>query len=328
MSSLENLKQYIVAASGKMRQPAFDLLNEQVELLSWQQGGRVPAEQFDSWLAKADALYSAGNIKIDAGLLEKAPKLKVIAQASVGYDNIDVAACTARGIKVGNTPGVLNDAVADLAYGLIIDCARHIVRGSEHVKSGLWGQRRGLGFGSDLAGKTLGIVGMGGIGQEIALRAQASKMRVIYHNRHRRSDEAQLGVSYAELEDLLAQSDFVVAAVTLNPSTKGMFNERTFAMMKPTASFINVARGAVVDTHALYLALKEGRLAAAALDVTEPEPLPGEHELLTLQNVTVTPHIASSTTETRDAMALLTAENILAGLRGERLPAQVNEIKE
>ena len=118
---MADLKQYIVAASGKMRQPAFDLLNEQVQLLSWQQGGRVPAEQFDSWLAQADALYSAGNIKIDAALLAKAPKLKVIAQASVGYDNIDIAACTARGIKVGNTPGVLNDAVADLAYGLLID---------------------------------------------------------------------------------------------------------------------------------------------------------------------------------------------------------------
>lgn len=324
---MEDLKKYVVAASGKMRQPAFDILNEQVTLLAWQQGGRVPADQFDSWLAQADALYSAGNIKIDAALLAKAPRLKVIAQASVGYDNIDIAACTARGIRVGNTPGVLNDAVADLAYGLIIDCARNMVRGHEHVKSGLWGQRRGMGFGTDLAGKTLGIAGMGGIGKEIAVRAQASKMKVIYHNRHRRTDEKQLGVSYASWEDLLAQSDFVVAAVTLNPSTKGMFNEQAFAMMKPTASFINVARGAVVDTKALYLALKEGRIAHAALDVTDPEPLPGDHELLTLPNITVTPHIASSATETRDAMAVLTAENILAGLRGERLPAQVNEIK-
>lgn len=325
---MEKMKEYVVAASGKMRQPAFDMLDEQVTLLSWQQGGRVPAEQFDGWLAQADALYSAGNIRIDAALLAKAPRLKVIAQASVGYDNIDVAACTARGIRVGNTPGVLNDAVADLAYGLIIDCARHIVRGHEHVKSGLWGQRRGMGFGTDLAGKTLGIVGLGGIGCEIAARAQASKMRVIYHNRHRRQDEAQLGVQYAELEKLLRRSDFVVAAVTLNPSTKGMFNEQAFALMKQTAAFINVSRGAVVDTHALYLALQQGRIAYAALDVTDPEPLPGDHELLTLPNITVTPHIASSTAETRDAMAVLTAENILAGLRGERLPAQVNEIKE
>lgn len=325
---MQDLHEYIVAASGKMRQPALDLLTENVRLLSWQQGGRVPQEQFDAWLAQADALYSAGNIRIDEKLLDKAPKLKVIAQASVGYDNIDVAACTARGIRVGNTPGVLNDAVADLAYGLLIDSARHIVRGHAHVASGLWGQRKGLGFGTDLAGKTLGIVGLGSIGREIARRAQASKMHVIYHNRHQYADDAKIGVTYVDWSQLLRQSDFIVAAVTLNPSTKGMFNRQSFEQMKPSAALINISRGAVVDTQALYEALRDGKLAYAALDVTEPEPLPGDHPLLTLPNITVTPHIAASTAETRDAMAVLAAQNILAGLQGRRLPAQVNEIKE
>lgn len=320
------LKKFVVAASGKMRQPAFDILNEKTTLLSWQQGGRVPQEQFDEWLSKADALYSAGNIKITEELLAKAPKLKVIAQASVGYDNIDLEACTARKIRVGNTPDVLNDAVADLAQGLIIDSARHLIKGSEHVKSGRWGQRKGLGFGTDLKGKVLGIVGLGNIGAEIAARAKASKMQVIYHNRHQRSDDAELGVKYVSFDELLATADFVVIAVTLNASTKGLFNAEVLKKMKKTAALINVARGAIVDTEALYEALKNGELAYAALDVVEPEPLPETHKLLTLDNITITPHIAAATNETRDAMAVLTAENILAGLEDKNLPAQVNKL--
>lgn len=320
------LKKFVVAASGKMRQPAFDILNEKTTLLSWQQGGRVPQEQFDEWLSKADALYSAGNIKITEELLAKAPKLKVIAQASVGYDNIDLEACTARKIRVGNTPEVLNDAVADLAQGLIIDSARHLIKGSEHVKSGRWGQRKGLGFGTDLKGKVLGIVGLGNIGAEIAARAKASKMQVIYHNRHQRSDDAELGVKYVSFDELLTTADFVVIAVTLNASTKGLFNAEVLKKMKKTAALINVARGAIVDTEALYEALKNGELAYAALDVVEPEPLPETHKLLTLDNITITPHIAAATNETRDAMAVLTAENILAGLEDKNLPAQVNKL--
>lgn len=320
---MTDLKQYTVIASGKMRQVAYEKLNNTVKLLAWQQGGRVPAEQFDQWLGEADALYSAANIKIDEKLLDKAPKLKVIAQASVGYDNIDVAACYKRGIAVGHTPGVLVDAVADLAYGLVIDSARHITWGNDHVRSGKWGQRKGMGFGTDLAGKTLGILGMGDIGSAIVPRAHASKMNVIYHNRRQREDDAVLGVTYVSFSELLQQADFLVITVNLTPSTKGMIDDAALARMKPTARLINVARGAIVDTDALYDALANGRLAYAALDVTDPEPLPGEHKLLTLPNVTVTPHIATSTVETRDAMALLTADNIIAGLEGKSLPAQI-----
>jgi len=320
---MTNLKQYTVIASGKMRDVAFEKLDAAVNLLGWQKGGRVPAEQFDEWLAKADALFSTGNIKINEELLAKAPNLKVIAQASVGYDNIDIAACNARNIPVGNTPGVLVDAVADLAYALILDSARKIVLAYDHVKSGKWGENKPFGLATDLANKTLGVVGMGDIGSAIAERAKASKMKIIYHNRNRRADDEALGATYVTFDELLAQADFIVIAVTLNPTTKGMFNKEVFAKMKDGARIVNISRGAVIDTEAMYEALLSGKLAHAAMDVTDPEPLPGDHKLLSLPNVTVTPHMASATIETRDAMALLTVDNILAGLEGKPMPAQV-----
>lgn len=320
---MTNLKQYTVIASGKMRDVAFEKLDAAVNLLGWQKGGRVPAEQFDEWLAKADALFSTGNIKINEELLAKAPNLKVIAQASVGYDNIDVAACNARNIPVGNTPGVLVDAVADLAYALILDSARKIVLAYDHVKSGKWGENKPFGLATDLANKTLGVVGMGDIGSAIAERAKASKMKIIYHNRNRRADDEALGATYVTFDELLAQADLIVIAVTLNPTTKGMFNKEAFAKMKDGAHIVNISRGAVIDTEAMYEVLLNGKLAHAAMDVTDPEPLPGYHKLLSLPNVTVTPHMASATTETRDAMALLTVDNILAGLEGKPMPAQV-----
>ena len=318
-----DLKQFTVMASGKMRQCAYDALKDKVNLLSWQQGGRMPKEQFDAWLSQADAIFSISNFKANEELLAKAPKLKVIAQSAVGYDNIDVAACNAHGVRVGNTPGVLVDDVADLAYALLIDSARRIVKAHAHVASGLWGQRKPFGVTTALAGKTLGIIGMGDIGSAIAKRAQVSKLKVVYHNRHQRTDDAALNVTYLSQEELLATSDFVLVAVTLNPSTKGMMNAAAFAKMKPGACFINISRGGVVDTDALYDALKSGQLAYAALDVTDPEPLPGDHKLLTLNNITITPHIASYTNETRDAMAMLTVDNILAALQGQEMPAEV-----
>ena len=320
---MTHLKNFTVIASGKMRDVAYEKLNETVNLLGWQKGGKVPAEQFDEWLAKADAIFSTGNIKVNEELLAKAPNLKVIGQAAVGYDNIDIAACNAHNVLVGNTPGVLVDAVADLTYALILDSARQIVKACAHVKSGAWGQNKPFGLTTDLANKTLGVVGMGDIGSAIAKRAQASKMNIIYHNRNRRADDEALGATYVTFDELLAKADFIVIAVTLNPSTKGLFDEAAFAKMKDGARLINISRGAVVNTEAMYNALVSGKLAHAAMDVTDPEPLPGDHKLLTLPNVTVTPHIASATTETRDAMALLTVDNILAALEGKPMPAQV-----
>ncbi len=303
-----DLKDKIVICNGKIRPVALEYLQDKVTLKSWQQRGRVPEEQWEEWLQEADALYSTGNIRIDETLLQKAPKLRVVGQASVGYDNIDVEACNARNVKIGNTPGVLVNAVADIAYGLLIDTARNIVRGHQHTKNGLWGERKALGLGVDLYNKTLGIVGFGDIGSAIAKRGQASGMRIIYHNRNRRLNDAAL---------------FIVVAVTLNPSTRGMFDEAAFAAMKDGVRFVNISRGKVVDTDALYNALKSGKVAAAGLDVTDPEPLPGDHPLLTLPNITVTPHIASATEETRDEMALVTAQNIIAALSGQPMLAQV-----
>ena len=318
-----DLKDKIVICSGKIRPVAIAYLQGKVTLKSWQQRGRVAEEQWNAWLQEADALYSTGNIRIDEKLLQKAPKLRVVAQSSVGYDNIDVEACRARGVKIGNTPGVLVNAVADIAYGLLIDTARGIVRGHLHTKYGLWGERKAMGLGVDLYNKTLGVVGFGDIGSAIAKRAQASGMRVIYHNRSRRLNDAALGARYVSWEELLQTSDFIAVAVTLNPSTKGLFNEAAFAAMKDGVRFVNISRGKVVDTDALYEALKSGKVAAAGLDVTEPEPLPGDHSLLTLPNITVTPHMASATEETRDEMALVTAQNIIAALSGQPMLAQV-----
>ena len=318
-----DLKDKIVICSGKIRPVAIDYLQDKVTLKYWQQRGRVPEPQWTAWLQEADALYSAGNILIDEALLQKAPKLQVIAQASVGYDNIDVEACRAHNVKIGNTPGVLVNAVADIAYALLIDTARGIVRGHLHAKSGLWGERKAMGLGVDLYGKTLGVVGFGDIGSAIAKRAQASGMRVIYHNRNRRLNDTALGAAFVSWDELLKNSDFIVVAVTLNPSTQGMFNTAAFAAMKDGVRFVNISRGKVVDTDALYEALKSGKVAAAGLDVTEPEPLPGDHPLLTLPNITVTPHMASATEETRDEMALVTAQNIVAALSGLPMLAQV-----
>ncbi len=320
-----DLKKFTVVATGKLRPCAYEKLKNMVNLLDWQQGGRMPKEELEARLKVADAVYSTGNVRFTAELLNKAPKLKVIAQAMVGYDNVDLAACAERGILVGNTPGVLVDAVADLAYALLLDSARHIVQADAHVKQGLWGQRKPFGLTTDLAHKVIGIIGMGDIGSAIAKRAQASKMKVIYHNRHQRQDDTQLGAEYVSLDDLLARADFVMLAVNLNLSTKHLLDAAAFAKMKQGARLINISRGAVVDTDAMYAALVSGKLAYAAMDVTDPEPLPGEHKLLTLPNVTVTPHMASATVETRDAMALLTVDNIVAALTGEPMPAQVKD---
>lgn len=319
------LKDFTVVATGKVRRCAYEKLKETTTFLDWQQGGRMPQDVLEARLAQADALYSTGSLRITEEVLAKAPKLKIVAQALVGYDNVDLAACAARGVAVTNTPGVLVDAVADLAYGLIIDSARQLVKADAHVKSGLWGMRKPFGLMTDLAGKTLGIVGMGDIGSAIALRARASKMKVIYNNRHQRPDDAATGATYTEFGELLSRSDFVVLAVTLNASTRKLFNREVIGTMKKGARLINISRGGVVDTEALCDALASGQLAYAALDVVDPEPLKGDHRLLTLPNITVTPHMASATCETRDAMALLATDNILAALSGQPLLTEVKE---
>ena len=265
--------------------------------------------------------------QVDAGLLDAAgDSLRVISQMAVGYDNIAVATATARGIPVGNTPGVLTDATADFAWALLMAAARRVVEGDRYVRAGRW---RTWGptllLGPEVSGATLGIVGFGRIGQAVARRALGFGMRVLYHSRSRQPElEAGLGVTPADFDTLLSAADFVSVHTPLTPATHHLFGAPQFQRMQRSAILINTARGGVVDPEALYHALRDGVIAGAALDVTEPEPLPLDSPLLTLANLIVAPHIASAGVQTRDRMATMAADNLLAGLRGERLPYCVN----
>ena len=264
--------------------------------------------------------------RIDAVLMDAAPNLKVISQCAVGYDNIDVAAATERGIPVGNTPGVLTDATADFAFTLLMAAARRVGEAIDFVHQGKW-KTWGLTLllGQDIYGATLGLIGMGRIGRAVAQRARGFDMRVLYYDAVRQPDaEADLGVEYRELDDLLRESDFVSLHTSLTEETLGLIGERALALMKPTAILINTSRGPVVDAGALYQALRSGQIAYAALDVTDPEPLPADHRLLQLTNLIVAPHIASATVTSRTQMAMIAVRNLLAGLEGEKLPHCAN----
>jgi glyoxylate reductase len=252
--------------------------------------------------------------------------LRVVSNLAVGYDNIDVAACTRRGVLVTNTPGVLTETTADFAFALLLAAARRVVEGERAVREGRWRTwHPSFLLGHDVYGATLGIVGLGAIGQAVARRARGFDMRVLYHSRTRRPElEAELGATYTSFEQLLAESDFVSVHVALTAETRDMFNDDAFARMKATSVFVNTARGAVVDETALQRALESRRIAAAAIDVAQVEPLPKHDMLLRLPNLIVTPHIASASVATRTRMADLAVENLLAGLAGQRPPHCVN----
>ena len=319
------MTKYTVVMTNRLMEPALQKVLANCEVKLWEKAEPMPREQLMEWLKDAQGLVASGNVRVDEELLQQAPKLKVIAQAAVGYDNIDIAACTRRGIPFGNTPGVLVETTAELTFGLLLCAARRLHEAWNFVKGGYWVPGKNIPFGMDLTGKTLGIVGMGQIGVAVARRAQAFGMNIIYHNRNRRSDEAQLGAEYRDFAELLAEADCIIVLTPLAAGTRGLFGRKEFALMKNTAYFVNASRGAVVDTQALLEALETGQIAYAALDVTEPEPLPGDHPLLKLPNILVAPHIGSATVETRTAMAVLTADNLLAGLAGKALPACVNK---
>ena len=261
-------------------------------------------------------------------MLDRLPGLKVISNYGVGVDHINLDDAASRGIPVGNTPGVLEGATADQGFALLMASARRIVEGDRYAHSPEFVRYDpGYMLGREVHGKTLGIIGMGRIGRKVARRAIGFDMTVLYHNRHRREDverEMAPSVRFAEKEDLLASSDYVMLCVPLTDQTRRSIGERELSRMKPDSTLINIARGAVVDMDALTKAISEGRIAAAALDVTEPEPLPRDHPLLSMPNVIVTPHLGSATVETRRRMAELSVENLLAGLRGEPLPNPVS----
>jgi len=277
--------------------------------------------------AQADGILCLLTDKMDAKLMDQAAKLKVISNFAVGFNNIDVSAATERGICVGNTPGVLTDATADMAFCLLIAAARRLVEGHQYTLSGGWKTWEPLGhIGVDLVGKTIGIVGMGRIGLALAQRCRGGwKMNILYSDQKPNAQaETELGARKVDLDTLLAESDFVSVHTDLNPNTKGMFNAERFRKMKKSAIFINTARGPIHDEKALYEALKSGTIFAAGLDVTDPEPLDPADPLLRLPNVIVAPHIASATVDTRNAMAEIAADNLLAGIYGQPLRCWLN----
>jgi glyoxylate reductase len=305
---------------------AFRRLSADSEVEIWDREVPPPYQVLREATADKEGLLCLLTDQIDAALMDAAPGLKVISQCAVGYDNIDVAAATARHIPVGNTPGVLTDATADFAFTLLMAAARRVGEALDYVRDGQW-QTWGLTLllGQQVYGATLGIIGLGRIGQAVARRARGFDMRVLYHDAVRQPEaEAELGVEYRALDDLLRASDFVTLHTTLTGETQGLIGARAFSLMKPTAILINTSRGPVVDTEALYQALRDGQIAYAALDVTDPEPLPADHKLLSLPNLIVAPHIASATIWSRTQMATMAVDNLLAGLRGERLPHGVN----
>jgi glyoxylate reductase len=305
------------------------LVREACDAEIWEEETPPPRDLLLEKARGVDGLLSLLTDKIDAQLLDMAgPQLKVVSNYAVGYNNIDVAAATARGIAVGNTPGVLTDTTADFAFTLLMAAARRVVEGADFVRAGrwkTWGPT--LLLGHDIHHATLGIVGFGRIGQTVARRATGFDMRILYHDPYVEGDDPaarELGAQAVSLDELYASADFVSVHVPLIPETRHLIDAQALSKMKPTAILINTSRGPVVDPVALYEALEDGEIAYAALDVTEPEPIPVDSPLLSLSNCLVVPHIASASIVTRTRMAEIAARNLIAGVRGEPLPAWVN----
>lgn len=281
-------------------------------------------------LLDAQGILGSG-LRVDEDLLVQAPRLKIVSNTSVGYDNLDIPALTRRGIMATNTPGVLNDTVADAIFGLLMATARRMPELHQYVKSGQWDAQIGENrFGVDVHHKVLGIIGMGGIGSAIAQRAHCGfGMEILYYNRTRNLQAEQTyHATYRTLDNLLQQSDFVCTMLPLTPQTNSMIGLREFKLMKHTAIFINGARGSVVDEEALIYALKTGEILAAGLDVFVREPIEKDNPLLTMNNVVTLPHIGSATEETRRQMAMLAVQNMMAGLAGKIPPCLINQPKE
>lgn len=302
----------------------FDLVKEACEVDLWTEELPPPYEVLLERVKGVDGLLCLLTDRIDGQLMDTAgPQLKVISNHAVGFDNIDIPAATARKIPVGNTPGILTDATADFAFSLLVSAARRVVEGDRYVRAGQWKTwGPSILLGPDVTGATLGIIGYGRIGQAMAKRASGFDMRILYHD-PMVTNPAVPGTA-VDLETLLRESDFISLHTVLSAETRHLINRDTLALMKPSAILVNTSRGPVVDGQALYEALKAKKIFAAALDVTDPEPLPMDSPLLELDNLVIAPHIASASKPTRDKMSLMAAENLLAGLNGQRLPTCVN----
>jgi phosphoglycerate dehydrogenase-like enzyme len=278
-------------------------------------------------LAEAEGLFCLLTIPVQKALLDRMPRLRVVSNMAAGVDNVDVAECTRRGIPVGNTPGALTDATADLTMALLLSAARQLPESARHAREGRWKTWSPGGWlGADLRDATLGIVGMGKIGRAVAERARGFGMRIVFCDPSAGADGRPPlpDATLLSFDQLLRMSDFVSLHCPLTPETRGLMDGPALGRMKPTAILINAARGPIVDTIALTRALAEGQIAAAALDVTDPEPLPSDHLLYKLPNCLIVPHIGSATHGTRRKMAEMACENLLAGLEGRKLPYCAN----
>ncbi|HEY4154578.1 MAG TPA: D-glycerate dehydrogenase [Puia sp.] len=298
-----------------------------IEFTQWGEKRDLTPRELIDHCQPADALLSAGGNRIDREFLNACRHLKVISLHSVGYDRVDVAAATELKIPVGNTPAVLSDATADIAFLLILATSRKAFYHHKSIIQGKWkffDPTADLGI--EIRGKTLGVFGLGKIGFELAkCCAAAFQMKVIYHNRHRNEEaEKKLNAEWVSFDDLLRRADVLSVNTALTSETKGRFNKEVFAKMKPSSIFINAARGAIHNEPDLIDALQNGAIWGAGLDVTDPEPMHPDNPLLQMPNVSVLPHIGSATVETRNAMAVIAAKNVIAGLRGEELPFAVN----
>ncbi len=311
----------------RIQDAGLDLLKGRVDFEVWEERRPVDRSVLFEKGAAAEGLLTTLTDRVDEELLNACPHLKVVSNYAVGFDNIDVAAATRRGILVTNTPDVLTDATADVAFTLLLASARRVVEASAFLRAGKWKTwHPDLLLGRDVSGATLGIVGMGKIGEAVARRGKGFSMDILYVNRSPRPEaEKEFRAQRVSLDEMLGKSDFVTLHCPLNDETRGLIGEPQLRKMKKTAVLINTSRGPVVDQRALFRACSEGWIWGAGLDVFEKEPIPTDDPLLTLPNVTTLPHLGSATIKAREGMARKSAENLLAALEGSRPPDLVNK---
>ena len=326
MENKKEMQKQQVFITRRIAEKALALLENEVEMEIWEEETPPPYEILQEKIKNCDGLLTLLTDPIDADLIKSASNLKTISQMAVGFDNIDINTATELGIPVGNTPDALTETCADFTFALILSIARRIVESDKEVRQGIW---RPWGpdvlVGEDVFNATLGIIGLGRIGQAVARRASGFNMKILYTGRSRHPEaEKELGATYVDLDTLLQESDFISIHTSLNDETRGMIGEKEFSKMKKNAILINTSRGGVIDSQALYTALKEKRITGAALDVYETEPIPDNTPILELDNLVITPHIASASVKTREKIAIMAAENLLAGLKGKTLPYCAN----
>ena len=315
-----------IAVTRLIPESGLELLRADADVALWPNPLPPGRDEIITLAHGADGLLTLVTDRVDGALLDALPSVRVVSNYAVGFDNIDVPACTARDVAVCTTPDVLTDATADYGFTLLLAAARKLIPAVEAARRGDWLTWEPMGFlGQETAGRALGVVGLGRIGAALARRGHAFGMRIVYTDAVARPElEQELGAERRELDALLAESDFVSVHVPLTPDTVHLIGARELKLMKPSAVLVNTSRGPVVDNEALADALEQGVIWAAALDVTEPEPLPATHRLMHLPNAIVTPHIASATYDTRSEMSILSARNVLAVLQGQEPPRCLN----